>query len=73
MEATVAKQKRKDQFSMEGHHKIKLMMVPVTVWISTDRVNVANLNMPLVHMDLDVLTMVNSSFKVQQSLWLVSD
>ena len=62
MEVTVAKQKRKDQLSMDGHHKTKLMMVPVTVWISTDRVNVAYMNMSLVHMDLDVLTMlVNNS------------
>ena len=58
MEVTVAKQKRKDQLSWELHHKMKLMMVPVTVWISTDRVNVANLKMLLVHMDLDVLTIL---------------
>ena len=54
---------RKDQLSGELHHKMKLMMEPVTVWISTDRVNVANLNVLLAHMDLDVLTMmlVNNS------------
>ena len=60
MEVTVAKQKRKDQLRMAGHHKKKLMMVPVTVWISTDRVNVANLKLLLVHMDLDVLTILFS-------------
>merc|ERR1719331_1233535 len=38
---------------------MKLMMVPVTVWISTDRVNVANLIMLLAHMDLDVLTILS--------------
>ena len=63
MEVTVAKQKRKDQLSMDGHHKTKLMMVPVTVWISTDRVNVAKMrHILLAQMDLDVLTMlVNNS------------
>ena len=63
MEITVVKQKRKDQLSGESHHKTKLMMVPVTVWISTDGVNVANLKLLLVHMDLDVLTvlLVNDS------------
>ena len=60
MEVTVAKQKRKDQLTQNTtkHHKMKLMMVPVTVWISTDRVNVANLKMLLAHMDLDVLTIL---------------
>ena len=37
---------------------MKLMMVPVMVWISTDRVNVANLKLLLVHIDLDVLTIL---------------
>ena len=60
MEVTVATQKRKDQLSWEKHHKMKLMMVPVTVWISTDGVNVANLKLLLVHMDLDVLTILFS-------------
>ena len=60
MEVTVAKQKRKDQLTQNTtkHHKMKLMMVPVTVWILTDRVNVANLKMLLVRMDLDVLTIL---------------
>ena len=44
----------------ELHHKTKLMMVPVTVWISIDGVNVANLKLLLVHMDLDVLTILFS-------------
>ena len=62
MEVTVAKRKRKDQLGWEKHHKMKLMMVPVTVWISTDGVNVANLDMLLARMDLSVLTiMVNNS------------
>ena len=56
MEVTVAKQKRKDQLSMDGHHKTKLMMVPVTVWISTYRVDVAKMrHILLAQMDLDVL------------------
>ena len=64
MEVTVVEQKRKDQLSGELHHKTKLMMVPVTVWISTYRVYVAKLrHILLVQMDLDVLTvlLVNNS------------
>ena len=64
MEVTVVKQKRKDQLSMELHHKTKLMMVPVTVWISTYRVDVAKMrHILLAQMDLDVLTvlLVNNS------------
>ena len=44
---------------MDGHHKTKLMMVPVMVWISTDIVNVAKMrHLLLAHMDLDVLTIL---------------
>ena len=67
MEVTVAKQKRKDQLTQNTtkHHKMKLMMVPVTVWISTDRVNVANLKLHLVHIDLDVLTILFSYLNIE--------
>ena len=63
MDITVVKQMRKDQLSWELLHKMKLMMEPVTVWISTDIVNVAKMrHLLLAHMDLDVLTMlVNNS------------
>ena len=39
------------------------MMAPVTVWISIGRVRVAVLKMPLVQLNLDVLTilLVNNS------------
>ena len=65
MEVTVAKRKRKDQLGWEKHHKMKLMMVPVTVWISTDGVNVANLKLLLVHMDLDVLTILFTIMNIE--------
>ena len=63
MDITVVKQTRKDQLSWELLHKMKLMMEHVTVWISTDKVDVANLNVLLAHMDLDVLIIlwVNNS------------
>ena len=58
MDITVVKQTRKDQLSWKLLHKMKLMMEHVTVWISTDKVDVANLNVLLAHMDLDVLTIL---------------